>query len=162
MMRQQRGVTMIEVLIAILIFGVGVLGVAGLNLSGQQTNQKAYQSLLATWKAQELVETIRANSGNVASYLNTYTSIPTTSDDCIASACNGTEIATYDLATWFSSLGDSLPSNTLGAVYAASGTDDYVVYVIWDNRDDNQSCEIAEHTPSTTLLLTCVRMEFSL
>lgn len=151
---------MVEILITVVIFGVGVLGVAGLNLSGQKTNQKAYQNLLATWKAQELVEMIRANPANVGSFLKTYTDVPSSGSDCAANSCSSTAIASYDLKTWYDSLDDGLPQTTMGAVYSAGG--DYVVYVIWDNRTDDQSCTVTEHTASPTLLLSCVRMEFSL
>jgi len=156
----QPGFTLIEVLITVVIFGVGVLGVAGLNLSGQKTNQKAYQNLLATWKAQELVEMIRANPANAASFLKSYTDVPSGASDCAANSCSSTAIASYDLQSWHGSLGDALPATTQGAVYSSGG--DYVVYVIWDSRSDGQSCQISEHSGSPTLLLACVQMEFSL
>jgi type IV pilus assembly protein PilV len=63
-----RGFAMIEALVAILIFSIGVLGLVGLqiSMSGAQTSAKFRSD--AAYLANDLVGTIWADSTNLASY----------------------------------------------------------------------------------------------
>lgn len=63
--RWQRGVNLLEVLIAFAVLSVGLLGVAALQIKGVQTAVGAYERSQATLIANDLVERIRANRGAV-------------------------------------------------------------------------------------------------
>lgn len=103
----QRGLTMIEVLVALVILSVGVLGVAGLQGISKRTNHQALQRTLATHLADEIIERIRANPTAAASY-HTGTTSPLgggtitaePSPDCGTSACDSSQLATHDLWLW--------------------------------------------------------------
>ncbi|MDN3557131.1 type IV pilus modification protein PilV [Halomonas maura] len=56
----QLGFTLIEVLIAVLVVAVGVLGLAAMELKGLQSSGVAYQRTLATAAAQDGVERLWA------------------------------------------------------------------------------------------------------
>lgn len=60
-LKQQRGVSLLEVLIAVLILGIGLLGVAALQSSGVRNVQSAHERTVATLVAHSLGENIRAN-----------------------------------------------------------------------------------------------------
>ena len=57
----QNGVTLIEVLVAVLILGVGVLGVAMLQLNALKQTDSAMRSTQVSFIAQDLLERVRAN-----------------------------------------------------------------------------------------------------
>lgn len=57
----QRGVSLLEVLIAVLVLGIGLLGVAALQTSGVRNVQSAHERTVATLVAHSLGENIRAN-----------------------------------------------------------------------------------------------------
>ena len=57
----QRGFTLIEVLVALFVLSVAILGIAGLQVTSKQTNFESVQRTNATFLAQELLERIRAN-----------------------------------------------------------------------------------------------------
>lgn len=59
--RRQRGFTMIEVLVAVLILAIGLLGVAGVQLLSMQQTSNANKRSVATLYAQDLAERMRAN-----------------------------------------------------------------------------------------------------
>lgn len=59
----ERGFTLIEVLIALLILVIGLLGVAGVQLVSMQQTANANKSSIATMYAQDIAERIRANEG---------------------------------------------------------------------------------------------------
>jgi type IV pilus assembly protein PilV len=57
----ERGFTMLEVLVALLILVIGLLGLAGLLVSTQQGEVEAYQRKQATLLVQDMVDRITAN-----------------------------------------------------------------------------------------------------
>ncbi len=60
---RSRGFTMIEVLIAVLILAIGLLGVAGVQLLSMQQTSNANVRSQVTLYAQDIAERIRANGG---------------------------------------------------------------------------------------------------
>jgi type IV pilus modification protein PilV len=62
----QRGVTMLEVLIAILIISVGLLGTAGLQAVGLRASIAANERTAATLLAYDAADRMRANMAGVA------------------------------------------------------------------------------------------------
>ncbi|GAB57862.1 type IV pilus modification protein PilV [Rheinheimera nanhaiensis] len=58
---RQKGVSLLEVLIAVLVLGIGLLGVAALQSSGVRNVQSAHERTVATLVAHSLSENVRAN-----------------------------------------------------------------------------------------------------
>ena len=59
--RRVAGFTLIEVLVAVLIFSVGMLGLAGLQITATQANHSAYLRSIATILANDMADKMRAN-----------------------------------------------------------------------------------------------------
>ncbi|ARU89807.1 type IV pilus modification protein PilV [Pseudomonas sp. M30-35] len=69
MRRFQNGTSLIEALVTLLIFTVGLLGFAALQLSALQSSSDSGFRTQATWVVQELAERMRANpDADVADY----------------------------------------------------------------------------------------------
>ncbi|MCX7101946.1 MAG: type IV pilus modification protein PilV, partial [Methylobacter sp.] len=65
-MKQTAGFTLIEVLIAMLVLAVGLLGLAGLQATSLKSNQSAYNRSQATQLAYDLADRMRANVAGAA------------------------------------------------------------------------------------------------
>ena len=63
-----RGFTLIEVLISVVIFSVGLLGLAGLQATGIKLNHSSLLRSQATLLAYDMADCMRANRGNVDDY----------------------------------------------------------------------------------------------
>jgi type IV pilus assembly protein PilV len=59
--RRQRGFTLVEVLVTIIVMAIGILGVAGLQLAGMRSNHSAYLRTQATIAASDLIDRMRAD-----------------------------------------------------------------------------------------------------
>jgi type IV pilus assembly protein PilV len=97
-----RGFSLIEVLVAVLVLAVGLLGVAGLQGVSVRNNHSAYMRTQATHLAYEIVDAMRANR-NVAlagGYALAWNTVPSASD----------AIAQADLVAWRNRLTGLLPT----------------------------------------------------
>ena len=72
---RQRGITLIEILVAIVLTAVGLLGLAGLQLRGIQVNQGSSTRSLAAIMAEDLADRMRSDYAALAagSFIGTYT-----------------------------------------------------------------------------------------
>jgi type IV pilus assembly protein PilV len=116
-----RGFTLLEVLIALLIFSLGLLGLAGLMVVSVKTNHSAYLRTQASFLAQSMVDRMRANIGRVNDYAGDYdASTADTDDACIAAACTPADLGARDRAVWSQQLITLLPQ-TAEATIACNG-----------------------------------------
>lgn len=65
-MLQQTGVSLLEVLIALLVLSFGMLGLAGLQVTALRSNQSALELSQAVFETHAMVEAMRADRNNAA------------------------------------------------------------------------------------------------
>jgi type IV pilus assembly protein PilV len=116
-----------EVLVSMLILGIGLLGMAGLQMVGLRNNQMAYLRSQATQLAYDMSDRMRANATALASY----TGLGTT-DNCVTSTCSVTQMAGYDVKQWKDTVAAQLPGGA-GTVTSAGGI--YSITVSWTEKD---------------------------
>ena len=101
----ERGLSMFEILITILVVSIGLLGLAGLQFAGLRAANSAQEHTLATLLAQDIEERIRANTAAaVASAYNNVTLDSTSSPaavDCVTANCTDTQMANFDIYQWY-------------------------------------------------------------
>lgn len=72
----QHGIVLIEAMIAILIFSIGVLGIVGLQASMIKNIADSKSRIDASYVAQQRIGTIWSDPSNLAAYLEVSTPIP--------------------------------------------------------------------------------------
>lgn len=116
-MSRQSGITLIEVLVAVLVLAIGLLGIAGLQTAALSTNFNSYQYTQASFLAESMLERMRANrqayaSGNSGYNLSAGTAA-TVSVNCYnpGTACTAAQQAQWDMGVWYSQVTGSAVSN---------------------------------------------------
>lgn len=103
------GVTLIEILVAILILSFGLLGSAGLQMAGLRAAVGANQRTTATLLAYDAADRMRANMAGViaGNYVN-YTA--TQNANCLlAAGCTAQQMAQHDMWEWGQAIAAQLP-----------------------------------------------------
>lgn len=125
-----RGITLLEVLIALVILSIGLLGLAGLQTISLQFNTSAYYRTQATALAYGLADRMRSN--RQAALDGDYDGgIANTPPACDPDAAPASTPA-GDVAAWRNALACQLPQGT-GAV--ESDDTEFTITVQWDDRD---------------------------
>jgi type IV pilus assembly protein PilV len=101
-MRAENGFSMLEVLIAVVIFAIGLLGTAHLQIDGLRYTHGSYLRIQATALAYDIIDRMRANTDGLdAGYYDTIdSSAPPTDPACIDSGCNAQQLADHDKREW--------------------------------------------------------------
>ncbi len=134
---RQRGTSLIEVLVTMVILAIGMLGVAGLQSRLQMSEMEAYQRAQAMILLGDMSNRIMANRNAAASYV-TGTSAPVGGSECATST---TSLKDRDLRDWCLGLrgaGEtSAAGNSVGTLLGGrgcvttAGTNQYLVTVAW-------------------------------
>ena len=114
----QSGFSMVEVLVAMVVLSVGLLGMAGIYVTTLRSGSSAIYRMQAVNLAADLGERIRANRKSVALYAGA----AATSPSCITAACLPDAMAANDLYIWQQQISQLLPGNPAGTVNVDTST----------------------------------------
>ena len=129
--RGQRGDTMIEVLVTIIILAVGVLGAAALQVTTLKNLSTSHSAGVAAIIAEDFSERMRANPTAALADGYVHDTAPIGDTDCVANLCSMADLANYDIETWWNQLTAVLPAGT-AEVTRNAGTNTFVLTVRWD------------------------------
>jgi type IV pilus assembly protein PilV len=121
--KYQQGITLIEVLIAILVMTFGLLGIGGLMMAGVNNSTGSDLASRANQSASEIMDAMRANRGNAASYVVDFGTASTT--------LTGTTTADKDRKQWLAAL-EQLPAGS-GQIKTVTGVNTYEVRIRFAN-----------------------------
>ena len=143
---KNQGYTLIEVLIALVVLSIGLLGVKGIQTKTQQFNRQAYFNTQATLFAHDILERARANpKGMNSSFYNNPSDEQHT--NCYSlSGCSPQEMAENDMFEWKQVVTKTLPGG--GAIICIDSTPDdadcdgtgliYAAKVWWSSMDGSE------------------------
>lgn len=124
---KQSGFTLLEVLVAMLVLAIGLLGLAGLMTSAMRNNLSASHRTQATWMAYDIIDRMRANRAAMASYVTAMGTAAT----CSASPSTAGTVPVQDIAAWKNQLACSLPSGNGSVAFPSTGRARVVIR--WDD-----------------------------
>jgi type IV pilus assembly protein PilV len=156
--KRQRGSTLFEVLISVLVLGIGILGVGAMQAHSLSSNHTASMRSQAVALSQDMADRMRANLISVrAAAPDNYATVTPAKRDCrgiyrntvVAApvSCTPKQLAEDDLFDWLDQVGNRMPAGA-GAVCVDSTPDDgtalgfacdgvgtaYAIKVFWTER----------------------------
>lgn len=148
----QTGATLIEVLVALFVLAIGLLGFLGMQVEGVTGGRKAYSNSQAAFLAEGMVERLRANRKSITSYNVNFGDTITTTTNCETAICSGTQMATWDKKQWLDEVASALPAGQ-GQVKITTGSPNQVVIQLKYRLDNDRSDTgvASDHTYTYTL-----------
>ncbi len=140
----QKGFTLVEVLVALVVMSVGMLGIAALYLEGLRAGRTALYRTTAITLAADMADRIRANRNAGLAYAGTG---PGAASGCVNGPvdCTAAELAADDWLDWSTRLSAQLPEGASGEVVVAGAAPaTYTITVAWP--------EIGQEEPATYTL----------
>lgn len=133
----QRGFTLIETLIALIVLAVGLLGMASLTIHSMQSNQGAYMRSQASVLAYDIAERLRSNHAG-ATGTTVYTQETAAAPFCGNDGCTPTQQAQLDVSQWRAALQETMPGATASITRATSGAvTQYQVTISWTDAGES-------------------------
>jgi type IV pilus assembly protein PilV len=140
---RQSGVSLLEVMIAVLVLAVGVLGAASLQLNAIRYSASAGYSTQAALAARDMLDRMRANPSALASYVSA-----SVAGSCLPNP-GGADIAAQDLADFTELISCELPAGDGNIVVTG---DQATVSISW-----SEARTVANEADTVFLMSSVVR-----
>lgn len=128
-----RGFSLVEVLIALIIMSVGMLGIAGLYVHSMQAGRTSLFRHHAVTLAGDVADRIRANPLAGVAYEGAGANNDCADDDCVAA-----DMAAKDVYLWLEQAAATLPDGDVDVIYNnAAVPSTYQVTVTWSEPNAN-------------------------
>lgn len=139
----QRGFSMIEILITLVIIATALLGTAGLQIYAMKAGKSSDVRTQAVFLAADFAERLEANK--IAAVAGNYvvaasSAASTTAFDCSANTCSPVDLATWDISQWESAIATAgLQSPSWEVVQTVAGNPStYQIRISWTDRDSQK------------------------
>lgn len=129
LLSQQKGTSLIEVLISVLVVAIGLLGIAALQASSIRYNHSSHLRSIAISQANNMVDRMYANSRGVE--LGHYSNISGTPGDPGCTTCSQSQIAQRDAYQWNTANAQLLPS---GQGTVTRNSNRHIITLRWDGN----------------------------
>ena len=127
---RQRGITLIESMVALVIAALGILGVLGVQMRTLTDTQTTVRRAQAIRLIEDLSERLKAHPNalmSLGNYANAWTDPPTptaaAATNCASTPCTDTQLTTYDVAEWKRAVQRTLPLGDATIFLAPGDTD---------------------------------------
>ena len=148
----QRGFSMLEVLITLVIVATALLGTAGLQVYAMRVNQSGQFRTMAVFLASDIAERMEVNKAAAVAanyHMTALTSASSVADTaCDATACTPAQLAAWDISQWGQDAARLLPQaswqicidmdrdNVCDTAPAATNPVTYRIFISWQDRNN--------------------------
>ncbi len=161
MKKSQQGVGLVEVLVALLVLAIGLLGFIALQYQAVEATSESTARIQAINLARDMAERIRVNREGLADYISELADPAEQADfstDCMTTACTVTEMADFDVAQVVNKAhGIGMSINLIGCQGNNDGRQ--CVYIAWGDTaptdgNTNGDCTTGtSYNPASTCLI---------
>jgi len=127
------GFTLLEVLVALLVLAIGLLGLAALQTMSMKFSHQSYERTQATLLAYDILDCMRANPNG------DYSATASSDPGCISASCTANQLAEHDLFHWRKAVQNSLAASAATVSTLGNAA---TVTLTWFENDIQQTLTI--------------------
>ena len=148
----QRGFSMLEVLITLVIIALTLLGTAGMQSFAMKMSQGGQLRTQAVILGMDILERIEANNDGAVAASYAASTLPTTfTTDCYSVPCPAAALAAYDLVQFQAKLSTQLPGASATISVSGTGPWVYTVQINWVERITRSAATAVTTSGTTTV-----------
>ena len=139
--QRQAGFTLIEVLVALVVMAVGMLGIAGLYIESLRSGHMSVSYTNAVTLAASMADRIRANQTGIGAYAGAAAgnaTAGTAANNCVngAADCTAAQLATDDWFWWYEDVKAQMPEGRQASIQVvnAAPVNVYTILLQWPER----------------------------
>jgi type IV pilus assembly protein PilV len=155
--RAYTGFTLVEILVALLVLSIGLLGLAALQLTSFQFNTDSYLRTQTTFSAYDIIDRLRVNptgldngdydvasSTDADTIVSNYQACSGSGGACncdgASASCDASDLALYDLGRWYTKMDQILPgAKAKRATITRTAGNLIDIEIFWTERDVDKS-----------------------
>lgn len=157
--QRQRGIALIESLVAIVVMALGILGILGVQMRTLTDTQTTVRRAQAIRLIEDIGERMKVNPNalnNLASYVSAFDNTPTPGS--CTNGCSAAQQASYDLAIWKQTVASSLPLGQASIFLAPGETQDanrrqLGVIISWRENEHDTDAAYKDNIDTTKVLV---------
>lgn len=174
--RLQRGIGLIEVMVAAMILAISMLGLIAMQLQAVRTSNDSQARVQAVTIAQDLIERMTMNDVALIQGLNGYAMTLSAGSEvsapgslpqgCVTGSCNGEATVAFDVGQAAYYAATLLPEGLISGRVAATDSNNLQIFVAWGGTkpvigsgDDACMTEAADGTLSYNPDANCIMLE---
>ncbi len=137
---KQKGFSLLEVVVSVFIISVGVIGIAGLQLTTSVYAESSLHRSQAASLAREIVERMRQNLDEAKAGGYDFSTLPSKTRSCKGNSknCSAAQLRDYDEKVWAARVTSLLPGGDAAISTGADNSTDPVQIVVTLQWDENR------------------------
>lgn len=144
--QKQRGITLLETLVALIVSVLGILGILGMQMRTLVDTQTSVRRAQAVRLIEDLSERMRVHPNalaNIADYESDFDDTPSATGCTGTTACNSAALLTRDLGVWKANVATTLPGGQANVFIApweagSSAPSQIGIMVRWSENERSQ------------------------
>lgn len=127
----QRGLALIESLVALVVLALGVLGLLGFQLQTLRDTKDSVGRSRAIVSISDIADRMRINPNATANYTAGFAAVGVPAVNCTTTACSAAQLATFDIWRWKANVASALPGGQAAIAPSATDNRQFAIMVGW-------------------------------
>ena len=156
----QRGIALLEALVALVILAFGILGLLWMHQQALAQQRQQLMRSVAMGVAEDLAERMRLNAPQHAMYAKAWGNAITATPDCAATPCSRQDLAAWDMQQLQQNLQSQLPEGDAAVFALTDATQWWGIVIAWRDVNETYRTDTTSGSPPCAAQMSCWRLLF--
>ena len=156
----QRGIALLEALVALVILAFGILGLLWMHQQALAQQRQQLMRSVAMGVAEELAERMHLNAPQRTLYAKAWGAAATKAPDCAATACSRQDLAEWDMQQLQQNLQIQLPDGDAAVFALTDAAQWWGIVIAWRDVNETYRTDTTSGSPPCAAQMSCWRLLF--